>query len=85
MQLITISKAELSRIIRENVREELENFKQHFSKFRSDDLMTRKEVAQKLKIDLSTLNTWTKDGKLTPHKISRRVYYKKSENPEHLN
>ena len=84
MQLITISKADLANIIRENVRAELENFKQNFKKFKDDDLVPRKEAARILNIDLSTLYDWTKDGKLIQHKIGRKVYYKRSENEKHL-
>jgi len=44
-----------------------------------DELLTRQEVANLLKIDLSTLHHWTKSGILTKYGIGKRVYYKKSE------
>lgn len=84
MQLITISKEELGQIIRASVRAEIEIFKQNFSKYKDDDLVPRKEVARILKVDVSTLWDWTTTGKLKPHKIGRKVYYKRSENPQHL-
>ncbi len=44
-----------------------------------DELLTRQEVANLLKIDLSTLHHWTKSGILIKYGIGKRVYYKKSE------
>ena len=43
------------------------------------DYLTRRQVAEMLSIDLSTLHHWTKKGKLTSYGIGNRVYYKKSE------
>jgi len=45
----------------------------------NDDLMTRQEVANFLKIDLSTLHHWTKKGKLTSYGLGKRIYFKKTE------
>lgn len=44
-----------------------------------DELMTRQEVANYLRIDLSTLHHWTKKGKLTRYGLGKRIYFKKSE------
>jgi hypothetical protein len=43
------------------------------------EYLTRKETADLLKVDLSTLWKWHKDGKLIPHALGNRVYYKRSE------
>ncbi len=40
---------------------------------------TRREVADLLKIDLSTIHNWVKKGKFSKHCIGRRTYYKRSE------
>ena len=45
----------------------------------SDEYLTRKEVAELLKCDLSTIHNWTKKGKLTKYGIGDRTYYKKSD------
>ena len=37
--------------------------------------MTRTEVAELLSCDLSTINSWTKNGKLIPYGIGNRVYH----------
>ena len=45
----------------------------------NDDLLTRKDVAKLFGISLTTLNEWCKVGILNPHKIGRRVFFKKNE------
>lgn len=44
-----------------------------------NDLLTREEVTEMLKINLSTLHNWTKQGKLIAHGIGGRIYYKRAE------
>lgn len=41
--------------------------------------LTRQEVADIFKIDLSTVYNWTKRGRLKAYGIGQRVYYKRSE------
>ena len=41
--------------------------------------LTRQEVADLLKIDLSTVHNWSKKGKLQAYAIGGRVYYKRHE------
>lgn len=43
------------------------------------DLITRKEAADLLKINVATLWRWTKSGKLHQYGIGGRTYYKRSE------
>jgi hypothetical protein len=80
MQLITMSAADLQGIVREAVKAEMVLFLKKFSSKKADcDILTRKETAILLRIDLSTLWEWTKAGKIKSHGIQRRVYYKRSE------
>ena len=44
-----------------------------------EDLISRKEAAKLLQISLPTLNELSKSGKLPFYRLSRRVYYKRSE------
>jgi len=44
-----------------------------------DDLLSRDEVCTLLKISLTTLNNYTRAGKLKKHSICNRVLYKRSE------
>ncbi len=45
----------------------------------SEELLTREETCQFLKIDSSTLWAWTNKGKVLAHGIGARRYYKRSE------
>lgn len=44
-----------------------------------DELLSRSETCEFLKINSSTLWAWTNKGKVTVHAIGNRRYYKKSE------
>jgi excisionase family DNA binding protein len=46
---------------------------------RAEEYLTRKEVAELLKIELSTLHNWCKKGKLKPYGIGNRVYFLRSD------
>ena len=57
----------------------LELQKELQSKDNSEELMTREETCQFLKIDSSTLWAWTNNGKVKAYGIGARRYYKKTE------
>jgi hypothetical protein len=56
----------------------LDSFKEQNAKSNVDIFYTREETADRFKIDLSTLHRWTKSGKIIPHAIGARIYYKES-------
>ena len=56
----------------------LDSFKEQNTKSNVDIFYTREETADRFKIDLSTLHRWTKSGKIIPHAIGARIYYKES-------
>ena len=58
---------------------ELEAVKKHLQPKQPNEYLTRKEVSEMLKIDLSSVHNWSKRGILTPHQIGNRVYYKLQE------
>lgn len=45
----------------------------------NEELLTREQTCQFLKIDSSTLWAWTNKGKVKAHGIGARRYYKRSE------
>ena len=53
--------------------------KQNFTPKEPTEYLTRAEVADMLKVDLSTLWKWQKIGKLIPYGIGNRVYFKRSD------
>ncbi|MFT4646770.1 MAG: excisionase family DNA binding protein [Planctomycetota bacterium] len=49
------------------------------SKYILDGILTRQEVANLLKVDLSTIHNWCKAGKLISYGIGARVYFKRKD------
>lgn len=78
-QLINITPDEFKNSILEGVQQQIESLKAEFQPKEPTDYMTRQEVKELLKIDLSTLHYWTKKGKLISYGIGNRVYYKRSD------
>lgn len=58
---------------------QIEELKNNFQPKEPTVLLTRTETAEYLKIDLSTVTSWTKKGKLKAYGKGNRVYYKRSE------
>ena len=79
LQFIGITPETLKTALLEGVKTELELIKDQFQPKQPTEYLTRSEVAELLKIDLSTVHNWTKRGKLTAYGIGNRVYYKRSE------
>ncbi len=69
-------------IIGEVIREQLQNFNQEHPTEPAEKptgLLTRREVAQKLKITLVTLDKYTRAGTLQSYKIGGQIRYKAAE------
>ncbi|HEY0047390.1 MAG TPA: helix-turn-helix domain-containing protein [Flavobacterium sp.] len=61
-----------------------DDLKASFSASPSSALLTREEAGNLLRIDLSTLYKWTKQGKLKSYGLGGRIYYKQHEIEEAL-
>ncbi|WP_288436945.1 helix-turn-helix domain-containing protein [uncultured Chryseobacterium sp.] len=81
IQIQDLSVTQLSSIIKNSVREELSNLQPNLNKEieNTNELLTRKQVLDLLKISSVTLWHWQKSGKIITHGISKRRYYKRSE------
>jgi hypothetical protein len=78
LQTLTIE--QLQQLIGTSVRNGIiELQKELQTKDNSEELMTREETCQFLKIDSSTLWAWTNNGKVKAYGIGARRYYKRSE------
>jgi hypothetical protein len=78
--LQTLSIDQLTILMGEAVRTQLEDFKKELnSKTENDTLMTRDEVLELLKINPSTLWHWQNKGRVTVYKFANKCYYKRSE------
>ncbi len=58
---------------------QIDELKQKLQPKEPIELLTRKEVSEMLKCDLSTIHNWCKKGKLIPYGIGNRIYFKRSE------
>ena len=79
LQLISISFDDLKDLFGQVLKTELEAVKKHLQPKQPNEYLTRKEVSEMLKIDLSSVHNWSKRGILKPHQIGNRVYFKMSE------
>jgi len=57
----------------------ISDLKANFEPKKPTEFLTRNEVKELLKVDLSTVHNWTKKGKLKSYGIGNRVYYKRCE------
>ena len=76
--LTQVPLSEIINQVREVVRQEIEQVK---NKEMEEKLLSPSETCKLFQPNISkvTLMAWAKDGKLTPHKIGGRVYFKYSE------
>lgn len=79
LQLVGISPKELQEAISNDVREQLAELKKGFEPKKPEEFLGRKETAELLKINLSTLYLWTRKERLKSYGISGKIYYKRSE------
>ena len=79
LQLISISFDDLKCLFGQVLKTELEAVKKHLQPKQPNEYLTRKEVSEMLKIDLSSVHNWSKRWILIPHQIGNRVYYKLQE------
>ena len=79
VQFIQVTPEQLQNEIIKGVKTELEQLKKDFQPKQPSEYLTRNEVAEMLKIDLSSVHNWTKKGKLKAYGIGWRVYYKRDE------
>ncbi|WP_430816585.1 helix-turn-helix domain-containing protein [Carboxylicivirga sp. RSCT41] len=79
LQLIQITPEQLENAIVSGIEKKLDSLAENFQPKEPTEWLTRKEVIEILKINLSTLHTWTKSGKLKAWGLGNRVYYKRHE------
>ncbi len=77
--LQNLSPDDLTQLIKEGVKSQLDDFKKDFTTQNPDELLTREQTCKLLQIDSSTLWHWTNKGKVTAYGIANRRYYKKAE------
>ena len=63
----------------DSVKSQLENFKKNLTTHNPDELLTRAEACEFLKIEQTTLYHWQKAGKIKMYGIGNRRFLKKAE------
>ncbi|UFH45372.1 helix-turn-helix domain-containing protein [Flavobacterium galactosidilyticum] len=80
-----LSVEQLQQMIGTSVKNGIQEFQNEIkTKDNSEELLSRDETCQFLKIDSSTLWAWTNAGKVKAYGIGARRYYKRSELLENL-
>lgn len=79
IQLIEITPDELKELILTGINKEIEKIKVHFKPINQVDYLTRNEVANLLKIHISSVHNWTKKGILIAYQMGGRVYYRRTD------
>jgi excisionase family DNA binding protein len=63
----------------QGLQKQISELKENFEPKTPTVYLTRSELAEMLKCDLSTIHNWTVKGKLKPYGMGNRVYYKRHE------
>lgn len=79
LQIISVTPEQLQNAIIEGVKLHLDDLKASFQPKEQNTYLTRSDVANMLKIDISSVHNWTRKGILKSYQISGRVYYKLAE------
>jgi len=79
IQFIQTTPEQVTEDILQGFRNEIEKLKRDFQPKEPTEYLTRNELKDLLKCDLSTIHNWTVKGKLKPYGIGNRVYYKRHE------
>ena len=79
IQFIYFTSQQLQEEIQRGIKTQLDEFLQNFKPKQQDAYLTRQEVAELFKVDVSTIHNWCKTGKLKPYGIGSRVYFLQSD------
>lgn len=79
VQFIQTTPQQIEDAILKGVQIQIDKLKSEFQPKIPNEYLTRNEVKELLKVDLSTVHNWTKKKKLLAYGIGSRVYYKRCE------
>lgn len=77
--LHNLAPKDLQELIENTVSKQLETLVKNLPIENQDELLTRAEASNLLKINITTLHNWTKKGSIIAYGIGNRVYYKRGE------
>ncbi len=79
IKFIQLTPEQIKEIVADVIKPQIEGLKENFKLKEPETLLTRKETAELLKINLSTLWAWTNKGLVKSYAIGNRIYYKRHE------
>lgn len=80
IQITQLTPDQFEERVRNAVKSQFDFYRKEFKQEDpKEEYLTRREVADLLKIELSTLHNWSKKGKLKPYGIGNRVYFLRSD------
>ncbi|TYA52736.1 helix-turn-helix transcriptional regulator [Formosa maritima] len=79
IQITEVTIDELADAVADKLMFKIENYLKVLSKKQNDEILTRQEVADYLKISLVTIHSWNKYGILNPIRMGNRIFYKKQD------
>ncbi|NVJ46458.1 MAG: helix-turn-helix domain-containing protein [Cytophagia bacterium] len=80
IQITQLTPDQFEETIKKVVQSQLDSLKKEIKPIKpKEEYLSRREVADLLKIELSTLHNWCKKGKLNPYGIGNRVYFLRSD------
>lgn len=74
-----VTPQQLTEIILNGVRNQLDELKKDFTPKQPEDFLTRMETAKLLKISLTTVHEWANTGILKMYKVGNRTYFSRKE------
>lgn len=78
-QIHNTTPEQITKEISKIIKFEIEKLKKDFQPKEPIEYLTRNEVRDLLKVDLSTIHHYCKKGKLKPHKLGSKIYFKRNE------
>lgn len=80
IQITQLTPDQFEETIKKAVKSQLDSLRKEIAPVHAkEEYLSRKEVADLLKVELSTLHNWCKKGKLKPYGIGNRVYFLRSD------
>ncbi|HAI43171.1 MULTISPECIES: helix-turn-helix domain-containing protein [unclassified Maribacter] len=79
MQTIKLELPQEDKNLIQSLKDDLSEIKLKFQPKEPCSYLTRNEVAEMFKVDISTIYNWTKKGYLKPKGIGSRVYFLRSD------
>lgn len=79
IQITEVTADELADTVADKLMFKIENYLKELSKKQNDEILTRQEVADYLRISLVTIHSWNKHGILNPIRMGNIIFYKKQD------